>query len=814
MIYLYVIFLLVTISTIELLVVQKEYTHEQRLLPLILGLICLYYFYLIVENITGATDVFRLLKYLLLLNASYLMVYYIMDICNIRLPRLINLFTFGALGIANVLVVTFMEHLQLFRFIIIGSSALVLLVPTIIATRELVKRSKIRHIHNVYKIMYVAMLFPLAAVLLILITPAPERVVVPVALMFLVTAFLYLMITGQFFETYKYVMEDLFKNVEEMMFIFDSNFSYIDATDSAKEVFADIVKSMEENKMTFPQRLKMLEWIEKGEDSLKYSYHGKYYKIVVTRVHRNKNLNGYIVTASDISREMEAIESAKEQTRLKSEFLANMSHELRSPLHAIIGGSDIVLANEEISVKNRVMVNNIRNAGNSLLEIVNSILDYSKIEAGKLKLSKVSYNIKDLMTTNATASLMLLKDRPVDFQIIADDTVPRNMIGDKNRIQIVLQNIISNAIKYTESGYVEVRVSAKRISESECMLSFAVEDTGMGMSQEQIDNAFKRYTTFQNKIAESTGIGLYLVKELCEAMGGSVKLESEVGRGSTFTITVKQEIEAGTVFKGFKMNKNIVNEATDDNIKTFNPKWIYPTTKVLVVDDMKVNREIFLGKTTPFELKISEAGSGKKAIDMVKEGSYDLIIMDQMMPEMDGLETSDKIHEFSDVPIVLLTANLSDNMLKQCEIHKLNGYLTKPLSLQQLEDTLIRVLPKEQRKEPKTNTSEQKYQSFTAEDPMYQVVLEAFVEDVDEISKQLKPLFEADEITTFRTKVHGIKGSARQIGHEEIANEAEVFEMAAKSEHTDFIRRFLDSFLMDLEIEVAEAKNELLLLSK
>lgn len=814
MIYLYVFFLLVTISTIELMVVQKEYTHEQRLLPLILGLICLYYFYLIVEDITGATDVFRLLKYLLLLNASYLMVYYIMDICNIKLHWLINIITFSGLGIANILVVAFMERIELFRFIIIGSSAVVLLIPTIVATKELVRRSKIRRIHNVYKIMYAAMLIPLLAVLLILITSAPERVVMPVALMIFVTAFLYLMITGQFFETYKYVMEDLFRNVTEMMFIFDSNFSFIDATDSAKTVFADAVKDMEENKMTFPQRIKMLEWIEKGEESLKYSYHGKYYKIVVTKVHRNKNLNGYIVTASDISSEMEAIENAKEQTRLKSEFLANMSHELRSPLHAIIGGSDIVLSNDELSVKNRVMVNNIRNAGNTLLEIVNSILDYSKIEAGKLKLAKVPYNVKDMMCTNATASLMLLKDRPVDFQIIADDSVPRNMRGDKNRIQIVLQNIISNAIKYTESGYVEVRVSASKKSEKECMLRIEVEDTGMGMSQEQIDNAFKRYTTFQNEIAESTGIGLYLVKELCEAMGGSVDLKSEVGRGSTFTITVKQEIEAGTVFQGFKLNKNIVNEVIDDNIKSFSPKWIYPTTKVLVVDDMKVNREIFIGKTTPFELLVSEAGSGKKAIDMVKNETYDLIIMDQMMPEMDGLETSDIIHEFSSVPIVLLTANLSDNMHKQCEIHGLNGYLTKPLSLQQLEDTLIRVIPKEQRKEPMLNAKEQKSQSFSAGDPMYQVVLEAFIEDVEEISKQLNQLFEDGEIATFRTKVHGIKGSARQIGHEEIANEAEIFEMAAKSEHIDFIRRFLDSFLQDLAIEVAEAKNELLLISK
>lgn len=808
MLVMYVIYLLISLFAIELLVVQQEHSREQRLLPLTLGLICLYMFYLIVENITGATDIFRLLKYLLLLQVSYLTFFYILDFCSIKFPMWANITAFSLLGIADVLVVVFMDRLALFKIIVIGVCIFVLICVLTVATKEIVKRSKLRHIHNVYKILYAAIFFPFIALILIMSGLVSDSIVMPSSLMVFVIAVIYLMISGQFYETNKYVMEDLFRNIDEMMFVFDRDFCFIDATEAAKIKFSELVSEMEADRMGFPQRQKMVSWVERGGRSLKYSLKGKYYKIQITEVMRKEKLNGYIVTVNDISTEMAEIENAQEQTRLKSEFLANMSHELRSPLHAIIGGSELILSNNEVTVKNRAMVSSIRNAGNSLLEIVNSILDYSKIEAGKVKLLNDRYDLKEVLESHALGASMLLKEKPIDFRIVVDETVPRFVIGDKNRVHIIIQNLISNAIKYTESGHIELRVKATPSRMDECVLSLDIEDTGIGMSEEQIENAFKRYTTYGNKVSESTGIGLFLVKELCENMGGSVSVKSEKGKGTTFYVKIKQQTEADTTYESYVLDRNILKETRIEGIQNFTPKYVYPEAKVLVVDDMKVNREIFIGKAYAFKMNVSEAESGKAAIEMVKKDSYDLIIMDQMMPEMDGLEASDIIHELTDTPIALLTANISDNMVKQCELHGIGSYLTKPLGLGQLENVLMLLLPKELRKEPESEISIQGAAKMDSNDPAYRYVLEAFLEDIEEIAPSLNEMFEND-LDTFRVKVHGIKGSARQIGHENIANEAEIFEMAAKSQHIDYIRRYLDSFILDLSLEMSEVQNEL-----
>ncbi|MCL2708876.1 MAG: ATP-binding protein, partial [Defluviitaleaceae bacterium] len=351
-----------------------------------------------------------------------------------------------------------------------------------------------------------------------------------------------------------------------------------------------------------------------------------------------------LATIFDLAKKAEASD------RAKSEFLAMMSHEIRTPMNAIIGIAQIQLHNKNLQPEYASALEKIYNSGNSLLGIINDILDLSKIETGKLQLCPIEYSVPRMINDSVQINVVRIGQKPVEFVLEIDEDLPKRLIGDELRIKQILNNILSNAIKYTERGRVILTVKSQRKGDS-VALRFTVEDTGQGIKDEDKGRLFLEYQRFNdeaNRATEGTGLGLNITKRLVELMDGTVEMESKYGVGTVFTITVMQEsAEIDTVGAEMARELNSFTYRGERALQKHDvPIESMPYGSVLVVDDVETNLYVAKGLLSPYKVFVDTAGSGFEAIEKTDGGrTYDIIFMDHMMPQMDGIEATQKLRQ-------------------------------------------------------------------------------------------------------------------------------------------------------------------------
>ena len=377
----------------------------------------------------------------------------------------------------------------------------------------------------------------------------------------------------------------------------------------------------------------------------------------------------------------------------KSNFLANMSHEIRTPMNAIIGMDEMILR-ETKEPKLIKYATDIKSASKTLLSIINDILDLSKIESGKMEILPVEYETSSVLNDIANMTRSKAQDKGLSYELDADEDIPAVLFGDEIRIRQIMLNLVNNAIKYTGEGGVTVLISFDRNTEK---LKIVVKDTGIGIKPEDMEKLFKSFQRLEetrNRNIEGTGLGLNITKQLVHLMDGSIEVESEYGKGTVFCAEVSQRIIDPTPIGDFTGR---LEDAVAHN-PDYKPILVAPGARLLIVDDNEMNLEVISGLLSRTRMDITGALSGKECIELLKDHQYDVLMLDQMMPGMSGIETLAVIKEQNlaeATPIIALTADAivgaKENYLRE----GFDDYLSKPVMYEDLENILLKYIKKD-----------------------------------------------------------------------------------------------------------------------
>jgi len=510
---------------------------------------------------------------------------------------------------------------------------------------------------------------------------------------------------------------------------------------------------------------------------------------------------------------LEANEKAEAASRTKSRFLATMSHEIRTPLNAIIGIAQIEMQNEKLSEKHKIAFKQIQRSGNNLLGIINDILDMSKIETGKLELNPVVYDVPSLINDAVQLNIVRIGSKPIVFKLDVKESLPSKLYGDELRIKQILNNLLSNAIKYTEKG--EVILSVRYIfADENIMLKFIIKDTGQGMKPEDKDRLFSEYMRFNkksNRFTEGTGLGLNITKKIVEMMDGTISVESEYGKGSTFTVSIWQRTDEYIPI-GEELAQRLSNftftSIKQDVLKITHEEMPYGS--VLVVDDVDTNLYVAHGILSFYNLEIDLADSGYAAIKKLEEGNnYDVIFMDQMMPRMDGIETTQKLRSGGYTgTIIALTANAlagNDEMF----IRKgFDGFIPKPIDLGQLNVILnkfVRDKHPEEAKKYKPEITVMTQEEMQKRDlKLKQAFCHNAKKAIVTMREAVQQAENDDSVNLFTATVHSMKSALSKISEFEVSQDAYALESAGKRNDIEFINANLESFIKILETLIEE----------
>lgn len=517
-----------------------------------------------------------------------------------------------------------------------------------------------------------------------------------------------------------------------------------------------------------------------------------------------KQLNVRMQELEEAGKEAEeAKRRALDEDEAMNDFLSNMSHEIRTPLTAILGYDEVIIKDapeEDV----RAYAEDIRAAGNTLLYIVNDILDFSKMASGNMTLSVGAYHLSEVLDNIGNIIRKRANDKGLEYRTRIDDTIPDMLYGDGVRVNQIMINLLNNAVKYTSHGYVQLSVAATRGTDERFLtLKVAVEDTGIGIKEEEMGklfDAFARFDRIKNNRVEGTGLGLAITSQLLQMMGGTIDVDSVYGKGSIFSVSIPQQV-AGSKTIAQRAAQGL--RADDQTEETF----YAPEAQLLVVDDNETNRTVVGELLRHTLVEIDTASSGMEALAMVRGNAYDLILLDQMMPNMSGPETLKQMRALSDnasehAQVIAFTANAVAGVKEQLLAQGFDDYLAKPVTGQDLIKMMIRHLPREKYLLP----GDAGYDEAAARDKSLhgeseksddQILLESlqgidlslaltycgtkevlraavtdFYLTIPQQSDLIERYLGEGDIANYTIKVHALKSAARFIGAEKLSDEA------------------------------------------
>lgn len=531
-----------------------------------------------------------------------------------------------------------------------------------------------------------------------------------------------------------------------------------------------------------------------------------------------------------LRKEKRSQQEAEAANMAKSSFLANMSHEIRTPINAILGMNEMILR-EEKDPAIRGYAGNIQASGNSLLSIVSDVLDISKIESGKLEIIPVDYEVNSLISDCCNLAAGRAKAKELELLVECADNVPMKLCGDETHIRQIIVNLLTNAVKYTEKGTVKLIVSG-RFTDGGFVLKVDVSDTGIGIAEENLPQLFTQFQRFdlqRNRNIEGTGLGLSIVKRLCDLMSGTITARSVLGSGSTFTVELPQKVVDSTPCGGVNLNYSAGAE------HEYHHSFEAPEAKILAVDDLPVNLLVIANLLKETRIKIDTAGSGRECMDKCSQQKYDLILMDHMMPEMDGVLTFEKLHGDKsspnfETPVIMLTANALAGMREQYMDVGFADYVSKPVRGAKLEEAIRRNLPESLIKPASpeipaeaVSTEPSGFADICGAVPELNVnaalqyccgsaellndLLHDFTEN-DHFS-DLKAAFEEKRWEDYRRHAHSLKSTSLMIGLTGLSERARASELALKGGCTEFAELNHDSLIEEYSALLGKIKDYL-----
>ena len=390
-------------------------------------------------------------------------------------------------------------------------------------------------------------------------------------------------------------------------------------------------------------------------------------------------------------------ERAEELNKSQSRFFSSMSHEIRTPINSILGLNELILRREEVDEKTKRDAKNIQGAGKMLLALVNDILDVSKINAGKMDIVPVNYKPAELVSEIVNMIWLRAEEKGLRFEVSVDPSIPSELFGDEVRIRQILINLLNNAVKYTKEGTIRLHLESAEVTDDSVRLIMEVSDTGMGIKPEAIPvlfDSFSRVDEEKNRNIEGTGLGLSIVKQLVELMDGRITVDSVYSQGSTFTVELTQGISNHHIIG----EVNIANTDTTGSGHAYESGFTAQQARILIVDDNELNLSVEKGLLSETKMTIDTVLSGEKALELTLVNRYDVILMDHLMPNMDGIECLKRIRNQSgglnnQVPVIVLTANAGSENLELYRNSGFDGYLAKPVSGKQMEEVLLHHIP-------------------------------------------------------------------------------------------------------------------------
>lgn len=601
-------------------------------------------------------------------------------------------------------------------------------------------------------------------------------------------------------------------------------------------VFPDIINA--ESITSYPEMMKLFKDNEYVSEELSKIYEVRFEKL------EEGNVTGQFVWLVDITghyRTNKKLTELKEQadaaSRAKSNFLANMSHEIRTPINTVLGMDEIILR-EATEVPIKGYAENIREAGTTLLSLVNDLLDFSKIECGKMEILPVEYEVANVLTEVINMIEIRAVNKKLEFKTIVAEDLPYLLFGDEIRLKQIMLNLLANAVKYTEDGSVILKVDWKEAGDSSINLIVSVTDTGIGIKQEDIEKlfvSFERIEEKRNRNIEGTGLGLSITRQLLELQQSQLNVRSDYGVGSTFSFTLKQGIRDRKPIGKFREKYAYNNE----KVKKYRTTFVAPNAKILVVDDNAMNLSVVEGLLKNTKIQVDLANGGEATLEMCKDTKYDIIFMDHMMPYMDGVETLKNLKQMTssqniDTPVIVLTANAVSGAKEKYLEEGFVDYMSKPIQGKRLEEKIVQYLPESKYVMIEYDEMEKKlYQNLwksVADDIMkdYQfkyldipTAVESAEGDKDTVYFLLKSFRDnevknlGDIVTAYTEKdfknytifVHALKSTSKMIGANELSEMARKMEQAGKEDNTQYILDNYDAMIKEYSKIVDEIKD-------
>ena len=581
---------------------------------------------------------------------------------------------------------------------------------------------------------------------------------------------------------------------------------YVVSLQTKRSVFFDVVQSM------------MISAIAIGSII-------KFQRSIYEKLYRQAAINNDDLLEKTLQAK-KAEKQAQTATEAKSNFLANMSHEIRTPINTIMGMDEMILRETSEKVVEEYALD-IKTASQNLLSLINDILDITKIESGKMGIVKGEYDFMSLMHDVLNNIVLRAKEKNLELKLNIASNIPCNMLGDDIRIKQVLTNIITNAVKYTQEGYIEITTTCKKSFGEYVELTFSVKDTGIGIKPEDIKRmfeSFERLEVNRNRNIEGAGLGMTITQNLLKMMGSTLNVDSTYGEGSTFSFTISQEVVNPEPIGDFEQKLKQLTSNYE-----YSTSFEAPNATFLVVDDNAMNRKVFVALLRDSKVKVVEAENGYDCLQLIKNQHFDMIFLDHMMPGMDGVETFKAMARLEGnkclgTPVIALTANAIAGAKERYLTLGFHGFLSKPVVPAQLEKTIRDFLPESllEYHEPdaKDEARMNRVKKIELPDiegidwdyallhfPDTNMVFQTAVDfydsimfERDEILRYYKDIDSGNTLEDYRIKVHAVKSMANTIGATALGGLAKTCEFAAKDNNIDRIKAITPILIEELEI--------------